>query len=42
VTGKVADIYPFVLSQPAVEKLRFVHETVEQLHAIEPGKSRPR
>ena len=24
----VADVYPFVLSAPAVEKLRFVHETV--------------
>ena len=24
----VADVYPFVLSAPAVEKLRFIHETV--------------
>ena len=24
----LADAYPFVLSPPAVEKLRFVHETV--------------
>ena len=24
----VADVYPFVVSAPAVEKLRYVHETV--------------
>jgi hypothetical protein len=24
----VADAYPFVLPPPAVEKLRFVHETI--------------
>lgn len=27
----LADGYPFVLSQPAVEKLRFVHETIERM-----------
>ena len=24
----IADAYPFVLSPPAVEKLRFVHDTI--------------
>jgi len=32
----MADAYPFVLSDPAVAKLRFVHETIEQV-----GKSAP-
>jgi hypothetical protein len=32
------DLYPFVLSQPAIAKLRFVHEIVEK--ASEHGRSR--
>jgi hypothetical protein len=27
------DIYPFVLSEPALKKIRFVHEIVEQASA---------
>src|SRR5205814_963217 len=27
------DLYPFVLSEPALKKIRFVHETVEQIHS---------
>jgi hypothetical protein len=26
------DLYPFVLSEPALKKIRFVHDTVEQVH----------
>jgi hypothetical protein len=26
------DMYPFVLSEPALKKIRFVHDTVEQVH----------
>jgi hypothetical protein len=32
------DLYPFVLSQPAIAKLRFVHAIVEK--ASEHGRSR--
>ena len=33
----LADGYPFVLSPPAVEKLRFVHDTVPRLNAPSPA-----
>jgi hypothetical protein len=33
----LADGYPFVLSPPAVEKLRFVHDTVTGLNAAQPA-----
>jgi hypothetical protein len=26
----MADLYPFVLSEPAIAKLRFVHDTIEE------------
>ena len=26
------DLYPFVLSQPSIDKLRFVHEVIESEH----------
>jgi hypothetical protein len=27
------DIYPFVLSEPAIDKLHFVHDVIERAHA---------
>ena len=35
----MADLYPFVLSRPVVEKLRFVHDTIgrrEPIHETAP------
>lgn len=26
--GRLAELYPFILSRPVVEKLRFVHDTI--------------
>jgi hypothetical protein len=31
------DLYPFVLSDPAIGKLRLVHEIIEEVRAAEPG-----
>ena len=31
-----ADAYPFVLAAPAIEKLRFVHETIRERRAEAP------
>ena len=33
------DGYPFVLSTPVIEKLRFVNETVEEYHGRQPAAS---
>jgi len=36
----LSDLYPFVLSTPAIEKLRYIHETVQESSAI-PSRSAP-
>ena len=37
----VADVYPFVVSAPAVEKLRYIHDTLTARQSAAPATTQP-